>query len=200
MASRVDSSPARQGIGLAELCHGSAVSRHTAIDLIVRGMCSLQPGLQGVSERIRVISIVDRYLEHARIFYFHNGGNPNYWLASADWMPRNFNRRIEIAFPVMEPHLQSKLKDILELQLADTVKGWWMEAGGSYTRSRRKNKNAPLCGFRSTFMKSCKLGTSLHLFCRPPGMIVEQSVVRARLYLGDMKLGGFVLETRNKRL
>ena len=128
------------------------------IDLIVRGMCGLQPGLQGISERIRVISIVDRYLEHARIFYFHNGGNPNYWLASADWMPRNFNRRIEIAFPVMEPHLQSKLKDILELQLADTVKGWWMEAGGSYTRSRRKNKNAPALRFQEHFYEILQAG------------------------------------------
>jgi polyphosphate kinase len=121
------------------------------IDLIVRGMCSLRPGLQGVSERIRVISIVDRYLEHARIFYFHNGGNPSYWLASADWMPRNFNRRIEIAFPVMETPLQAKLKDILELQLADNIKGWWMEADGSYTRSRRKNNNAPARRFQEHF-------------------------------------------------
>jgi polyphosphate kinase len=119
------------------------------IDLIVRGMCSLRPGLQGVSERIRVVSIVDRYLEHARIFYFHNGGNPTYWLASADWMPRNFNRRIEIAFPVMDPQIQTKLKDILELQLADTVKGWWMEPDGNYVRSR--NKNTPALRFQERF-------------------------------------------------
>jgi polyphosphate kinase len=114
------------------------------IELIVRGMCSLRPGLQGVSERIRVISIVDRYLEHARIFYFHNGGNPTFWLASADWMPRNFMRRIEIAFPVLEPQLQRKLKDILELQLADSVKAWRMEPDGSYVRNR--SDHAP--GFR----------------------------------------------------
>ncbi len=109
------------------------------IDLIVRGMCSLRPGLQGVSERIRVISIVDRYLEHARIFYFHNGGTPTFWLASADWMPRNFIRRIEIAFPVIELQLQTRLKDILELQLADSVKSWRMEPDGSYVRNRREN-------------------------------------------------------------
>jgi polyphosphate kinase len=109
------------------------------IDLIVRGMCSLRPGLEKVSERIRVISIVDRYLEHARIFYFHNGGNPTYWLASADWMPRNFNRRIEIAFPVMEPQIQTRLKEILELQLADSVKAWWMKPDGSYVRRRNKD-------------------------------------------------------------
>src|SRR4029077_14185294 len=86
------------------------------IDLIVRGMCSLRPGIEGVSENIRVVSIIDRYLEHARVFYFHNGGNPTFWLASADWMPRNFVRRIEIAFPVMEPQLQKRLKEILEFQ------------------------------------------------------------------------------------
>jgi polyphosphate kinase len=108
------------------------------IDLIVRGMCSLRPGLDGVSEGIRVISIVDRYLEHARIFYFQNGGNDTFLLASADWMPRNFDRRIEIAFPVLDPRLQAKLKDFLELQLADTVKGWWMKPDASYIRNLNK--------------------------------------------------------------
>ena len=119
------------------------------IDLIVRGMCSLRPGLEKVSERIRVVSIVDRYLEHARIFYFHNGGNPTYWLASADWMPRNFNRRIEIAFPVMEPQIQKRLKNIVELQLAETVKGWWMQPDGSYVRSR--NTEMPALRFQERF-------------------------------------------------
>jgi polyphosphate kinase len=112
------------------------------IDLIVRGMCSLRPGLEGVSERIRVISIVDRYLEHARVFYFQNGGAPTFWLASADWMPRNFKRRIEIAFPVLDPQLQAKLKDILELQLVDSVKAWQMEPDGSYARNNNLNGSA----------------------------------------------------------
>jgi polyphosphate kinase len=106
------------------------------IDLVVRGMCSLRPGLPGISERIRVISIVDRYLEHARIFYFQNGGEPSLWLASADWMQRNFDRRIEIAFPVLEPALQNRLKDILEIQLGDNTKGWWMHPDGSYRRAK----------------------------------------------------------------
>src|SRR5918996_1629417 len=75
------------------------------IDLLVRGMCSLRPGIPGISESIRVLSVVDRYLEHARIFYFQNGGEPVYLLASADWMQRNFDLRIEIAFPVLEPAL-----------------------------------------------------------------------------------------------
>ncbi len=105
------------------------------IDLIIRGMCSLRPGLPGTSEHIRVLSIVDRYLEHARIFYFQNAGEPTCWLASADWMQRNFDRRVEIAFPVIEPQLQAKLKQILEIQLGDTVKGWSMQSDGSYVRN-----------------------------------------------------------------
>jgi polyphosphate kinase len=92
------------------------------IDLIVRGICCLRPGVPGLSENIRAISIIDRYLEHARIFYFHNAGNPEYFLASADWMPRNLDRRVEIAFPVLDPKLQSQLRHILDIQLADTTK------------------------------------------------------------------------------
>jgi polyphosphate kinase len=105
------------------------------IDLIVRGMCSLRPGIPLLSENIRVLSMIDRYLEHARAFYFHNDGDSTFWLASADWMPRNFDRRVEIAFPVVEPALQLRLKEILELQLADTAKGWWMQPDGIYTRA-----------------------------------------------------------------
>jgi polyphosphate kinase len=105
------------------------------IDLIVRGMCSLRPGVAGVSERIRVLSIIDRYLEHARVFYFLNGGESTYLLASADWMQRNFDQRIEIAFPVLDPQHQAKLKEILEIQLADTVKGWQMQSDGSFHRT-----------------------------------------------------------------
>lgn len=105
------------------------------IDLIVRGMCSLSPGLPGISERIRVISIIDRYLEHARIFYFENNGKPEYLLASADWMQRNFDRRVEIAFPVLDEQHQAKLKKILEIQLGDNVKGWRIQPDGSSVRT-----------------------------------------------------------------
>ena len=86
-----------------------------------------------------MVSIVDRYLEHARIFYFQHGGNDTFLLASADWMPRNFDRRIEIAFPVVEPRLQAKLKDFLELQLADNVKGRWMQPDGDYVKTVNKD-------------------------------------------------------------
>ncbi|HTN69667.1 MAG TPA: polyphosphate kinase 1 [Methylomirabilota bacterium] len=106
------------------------------IDLIVRGMCSLRPGLPGISERVRVVSIIDRYLEHARIFYFHNGGEPTYWLASADWMQRNFDRRVEIAFPVLDARHQAKLKDILEIQLNDTIKGWQIQPDGTSVKAQ----------------------------------------------------------------
>jgi polyphosphate kinase len=106
------------------------------IDLIVRGMCCLRPGVPGLSSRIRVISIVDRYLEHARISYFANGEDPEYLLASADWMPRNLDRRVEIAFPVLDPHLQAQVREILEIQLADTVKARRILPDGSSARIR----------------------------------------------------------------
>jgi len=104
------------------------------IDLIVRGICCLRPGVPGLSERIRVISIIDRYLEHARIFYFHNAGEPEYLLASADWMPRNLDRRVEIAFPVLDPKLQAQLHEILDIQLADTAKARVILPDGSSRR------------------------------------------------------------------
>jgi polyphosphate kinase len=106
------------------------------IDLIVRGICCLRPGVPGLSENIRVISIIDRYLEHARIFYFHNAGEPEYFLASADWMPRNLDRRVEIAFPVLDPRLQAQLQEILDTQLADTAKARVLLPDGSSHRLR----------------------------------------------------------------
>jgi polyphosphate kinase len=92
------------------------------IELIVRGICCLRPGVPGLSANISVISIIDRYLEHARIFFFANAGSPEYLLASGDWMPRNFDRRVEIAFPVLDSDLQAQVREILDLQLADNVK------------------------------------------------------------------------------
>jgi polyphosphate kinase len=104
------------------------------IDLIVRGICCLRPEVPGLSSNIRVTSIVDRYLEHARIFYFENGGSPEYLLASADWMPRNLDRRVEIAFPVLDPALQTQVGRILEVQLADTVKARRILGDGTSVR------------------------------------------------------------------
>ncbi len=104
------------------------------IDMIVRGICCLRPGVPDLSDRIRVISIVDRYLEHSRVFAFMNDGRPEYLLASADWMPRNLDRRVETAFPVLDPKLQARTQEILETQLADTAKACLVLPDG---RSRR---------------------------------------------------------------
>ena len=106
------------------------------IDLIVRGICCLRPGIPGFSDRIRVVSIVDRYLEHARAYYFHNGGHSEYWLASADWMPRNLDHRVEIAFPILDPRLQSQIREVLEIQLSDTSKAREIQIDGSSIRVR----------------------------------------------------------------
>jgi polyphosphate kinase len=106
------------------------------IDLIVRGICCLRPGVPGLSDQIRVISIVDRFLEHGRIFYFSNNGEPEYLLASADWMPRNLDRRVEIAFPILDPWLQSQLQEILDVQLMDTVKARELLPDGHSRRVR----------------------------------------------------------------
>ena len=112
------------------------------IDLIIRGICCLRPGVPGLSERIRVTSIIDRYLEHARVFIFENDGKPEYLLSSADWMPRNLDRRVEIAFPVLEPALQAEVRRIIDIQLADTVKARVLQPDG---RSRRRTTSgAPL--------------------------------------------------------
>ncbi len=105
------------------------------IDLIVRGICCLRPGMPGVSDNIRVISIVDKYLEHSRISYFQNGDDPEVFLASADWMPRNFHRRVEIMFPIEDPQLRNRIVDgILGVVLADNVKARQLSADGVYHR------------------------------------------------------------------
>lgn len=104
------------------------------IDLIVRGICCLIPGIPGVSENIRVRSIVGWLLEHSRIYYFYNDGNEEIYLSSADWMPRNLDRRIELLFPVEEKRHMKRLKEILKLLLSDTRKARMMNPDGSYTK------------------------------------------------------------------
>jgi polyphosphate kinase len=104
------------------------------IDLIVRGICCLRPGVPGISERIRVRRIVDRFLEHARMFHFANGGAPEHYLSSADWMPRNLDRRVEVLFPVLDPALRKEIDQILAVQLADTVKARVIGPDGGSTR------------------------------------------------------------------
>ncbi len=114
------------------------------IDLIVRGICCLRAGVTDVSEHITVRSIVGNFLEHARIFYFENGGKPEYYCASADWMPRNLERRVEILFPVEDPALQEKLKHILTVQLQDNQKAHILQPDGSYEKVKKRSE-APCC-------------------------------------------------------
>ncbi len=99
-----------------------AGKRGVKIDIIVRGICCLIPGIKGLSENITAVSIVDRFLEHSRVFVFHNNGNEKIYLSSADWMKRNLSRRIETAFPVKDEYLKSKIKNFLYLQLAENKK------------------------------------------------------------------------------
>jgi polyphosphate kinase len=106
------------------------------MDLVVRGICRLRPGLPGQSETIRVISIIGRFLEHARIFCFANAGKPEYFIGSADWMSRNLDYRVEAIAPVEDPRLQEELKAILDVQLADNVKAWDLRADGTYHQRR----------------------------------------------------------------
>ena len=104
------------------------------IDLIVRGICCLVPGLRGVSERIRVVSIVGRFLEHSRIFYFANAESPEYYISSADWMPRNFDRRVEVMVPVEDRALHAGVRRVLDACLSDNCEAWDLGSDGSYLR------------------------------------------------------------------
>ncbi len=109
------------------------------IDLIVRGVCRLRPGMLGISERIRVSSIIGRYLEHSRLFYFANDGSPELWAGSADWMTRNLRNRVEVVFPIEDPETKQRLVQFLQLCLADRVKSRACQADGSYLRLESKD-------------------------------------------------------------
>ena len=114
------------------------------IDLTVRGMCSLRPGVPGVSENIVVRSVVGRLLEHSRIFYFENGGDDEVYISSADWMPRNLYERVEVLCPVQDPQLKQRLKsEILAAYLADNVKARFLDRNGRYMRAARRRGEAP---------------------------------------------------------
>jgi polyphosphate kinase len=117
------------------------------IDLIVRGVCCLRPGVPGVSDNIRVRSVVGRFLEHHRIFHFHAGGTDETLCSSADWMPRNFFRRVELAFPVRNKKLRRRvIEEGLLALLQDNSTAWEMNADGSYTRTRARKGEAPVTG------------------------------------------------------
>ena len=114
------------------------------IDLNVRGICMLIPGQRGISDNVRVVSIIDRYLEHSRIFYFENGGNPEWYLSSADWMPRNLERRVELLFPVLDKQNQLLLDYFFSVYFADNVKAFEMQPDGSWHRKTLQQGQPPI--------------------------------------------------------
>jgi polyphosphate kinase len=114
------------------------------VDLIVRGICCLRPGVPGVSDNIRVRSIVGRFLEHSRCYYFHNGGQDEVYLASADWMDRNFFRRIELMFPILDETMKSRIMADLDTYLADNVQSWELRPDGRYVQPTRPAASEPV--------------------------------------------------------
>ena len=116
------------------------------IDLIVRGMCTLRPGVKGLSENIRVRSIIGRQLEHSRVYCFHNNGADDTFISSADWMGRNFFRRIEVAHrPITTPELKERvIREGLEMALEDNTQAWLMQPDGSYVRTQPKTASLRL--------------------------------------------------------
>ena len=111
-----------------------ASSEGVRIDLIVRGICSLRPGVPGLSENITVRSIIGRFLEHSRVYYFRNDGDEEYYCSSADWMVRNFFRRTETCFPIRQKPLKKKLMTDLKLFLSDNCQAWVLHGDGHYVR------------------------------------------------------------------
>ncbi|MDJ0517543.1 MAG: polyphosphate kinase 1 [Trichodesmium sp. MO_231.B1] len=123
------------------------------IDLIIRGICCLRPGLKDMSENIKVVSIIGRYLEHSRIFYFHNKGKEELYIGSADWMPRNLNRRVEAITPVEDPDLTKELQEILGILLSDNRQAWDLQSDGQYIQ-RRPTDNSPELGSHKILMET----------------------------------------------
>ena len=129
------------------------------IDLVVRGICCLRPGVPGVSDNIRVRSIVGRFLEHTRAFYFLNDGDEELYLSSADWMDRNFFRRVEVAFPIEQPRLRRRiLRDGLELYLADNTQAWALRSDGRYQRLQPKGRQKPRSAQQTLLEKYARPG------------------------------------------
>jgi polyphosphate kinase len=140
-------------------CHG------VKIDLIIRGICVLRPGVAKVSENISVRSIVGRFLEHHRIFYFGNGGDERIFLSSADWMPRNLNERVELFFPIEKPEHIARIKSILEVTLADNQKAYTMKKDGTYRRVDKRGQ--PVTSQMEFFAQAQQVG-------KEPDMPIEQ--------------------------
>ncbi|MEO0491447.1 MAG: RNA degradosome polyphosphate kinase, partial [Cyanobacteria bacterium J06659_2] len=131
------------------------------IDLIIRGICCLRPGIPGVSDHIRVISVVGRLLEHSRIFYFYNDGEETMLIGSADWMPRNLDRRVEAVVPVEDPAMLAELKTILGITLADNRQAWELQSNGEY-QQRHPGEDEPDLGSQRLLMERATEAAGLH--------------------------------------
>jgi polyphosphate kinase len=112
-----------------------------SVDLNVRGICCLRPGVEGVSENIAVVSVLGRFLEHSRIYYFGGGGEPEYWIGSADLMHRNLDRRVEVLCQVSDRQARAHLGDCLDLAFADDTAGWDLQPDGEWVRSGRAHND-----------------------------------------------------------
>ncbi len=133
------------------------------VQLLVRGICCLKPGLPGVSENIEVRSILGRFLEHSRIFYFKNGGSEEFFLSSADWMSRNLHNRVELMFPVDDENLRRQLWDILNISWRDNTKAWRLNPDGSYTKISPAENEVPFSS-QEFFMKQSSLSRGNAVF------------------------------------
>ena len=134
----------------------------------MRGLCILRPGVKGLSERIRVRSIVGRFLEHSRIFHFANGGHDEIYLGSADWMPRNLFERCEVIFPVRDQAVIARIhNEILPAYMADTVKARIQQPDGSYLRAGKAMKDAPLFSAQDFLIRLAEGKTDLEALPKP---------------------------------
>ncbi|MGB8028590.1 MAG: polyphosphate kinase 1 [Terracidiphilus sp.] len=157
-----------------------ASSAGVEIDLIIRGLCILRPGVKGLSERIRVRSIVGRFLEHSRIYHFANGGNDEIYIGSADWMPRNLFERCEVVFPVRDPAALARIHDeILPAYMADTVKARIQQSDGNYVRASKLMKDAQPFSAQEFLMQLAEGKTDLDAIPAPDAKSRAKTVEKA---------------------
>jgi polyphosphate kinase len=160
------------------------------ITLLIRGICCLRPGVPGVSDAIEVRALIDRFLEHGRVFHLANGGNDEVYVSSADWMPRNFHRRVEVMLAIDDPGLRQRLVEVMQLQIADNVKSWRLLSDGTYERIQPK-PGAPAVRCQAKFIE----------MTRDRVKAAESTVTSGRFHLLQTrgKLDGKGAETRRAR-
>ncbi len=146
------------------------------VDLIVRDTCRLRPGISGLSDNVRVISVVGRFLEHSRIYYFHNGGDEEYYIGSADAMMRNLEHRVEVLVPVDEPLLQKELRQIFDLHLADQRSAWDMQSDGSYVQRRPSGEDVGGCQEKLVEAAESRYKEAKRLKRRKPRIIGQRNI------------------------